>query len=268
MTKNVLNHSAADTRNPVIFTIFGRPRVGKTSLLNALAQVVQDQGGTPEVWSTEPPNYSLSLSKFHKAHCPAEKEIGHQRQWLEAKIHSLEKSRNDVILDIGSDWTVLHDLINTMDLKQMGITLSVAFLVSQDRSDLDYFEDIQTHRDFFPQNSAIIINEGVLLPSVDVADVYESVSVHPGVTKALENGSEIFLAPFLEPMSEICDRGLSFAAYAQAEQADGFPTTSIFDRLAADRWYRCDFPEFLKELGAARLPHMPKGLPIPVGEED
>ena len=265
MTKNILTPSTTATRNPVIFTVIGRPRVGKTSLLNALAQIVQAQGGAPEIWSTDALNYSLSLSKFHETHRPSENETSHQRQWLEAKIHSLKESRNDVILDIGSDWTDLHDVLSTMDFEQMGITLSVVFLMSEDRSDIDYLEDIQTNRHFFPRNSAIIINEGVLPPLVDIADVYKIISVHPAVTKALQNGSEIFLAPFLGPMSEICDRGLSFKEYAEAGQKEGFPTTSIFDRLATDRWYRHDFPELLSELGTSRLPYMPKGLSVPAG---
>ena len=265
MTKNILTPSTTITRDPVIFTVLGHPRIGKTSLLNALAQIVHDQGGAPEIWCTDALRYSLSLSNVRETGCPSEKDTTHQRQWLEAKIHSLKESRNDVILDIGSDWTDLHDVLSTMDFEQVGITLSVVFLMSEDRSDIDYLEDIQTNRHFFPRNSAIIINEGVLPPLVDIADVYKTISVHPAVTKALQNGSEIFLAPFLGPMSEICDRGLSFKEYDEAGQKEGLPTTSIFDRLATDGWYRHVFPELLSELGTSRLPYMPKGLSVPAG---
>lgn len=257
----------AQKKKPVIFTIIGRQRVGKTTLLNALTQTVHDQGGTPEIWNTDLQNRSHSISNFHDAQSPEYSDTKRQRKWLEEKIQSLMQSGNDAILDIGGGWTALHELINTESLSRaldmMGVTLSVVFLVGHERADLDYLEDLQKKKKFSPRKSAIIVNEGLIPPSLDIDDVVDVVSHHPAVMEAMENGADIFMYPAAEPMKDVCDRSQTFRAYAEGEQKAGFPVSSIFDRLAMDRWYRRDFPAFLQELGADRLPNMPKGLPVP-----
>ena len=53
------------TLAPVTFLAVGRQRVGKTTLLNGLAQAVQVRGGDPEIWNADLLNKSHSIASFH-----------------------------------------------------------------------------------------------------------------------------------------------------------------------------------------------------------
>jgi len=257
-------------RSPVIFTIVGRQRVGKTTLLNAVAEITRRQGGNFEIWNTDLQNRSHSISNFHDAKGPAEADMAFQQRWLRDQIQSLMESGKDAILDIGGGWTALHELINsaslTRALEAMGVTLMVAFMVGQEKADLDYLEDLQTNRGFFPKKGAIILNQGLIPAGVRPDDVMDQICAHPAVIASMARDIQTYTLPALFCLKEVTDRNLPFMAFATGEQAEGHPTTSIFDRIEVERWMVRDLPHFLAKLGKTRLPHMPRGLPVPETE--
>jgi len=256
-----------ETEAPVIFTVIGRQRTGKTTLLNALAETVHRQGGTPEIWNTDLLNRSHSINQFHaETRSPSEADLTSQRKWLEHRIMEMVEHRRDVVLDIGGGWTAFHELINgtplVAALEEEGIRLIVVYMMGTERADADYLEDLQTKKGFRPRRSVIVLNEGLIPAGASLQGAFSGLTRSAPVMRAIGNGAKVVTMPALEGMAELTDRSLSFEAFIGRAQVDGFPKTSMFDRLRADRWFNVRFPQFLEDIGLDHLPRMPNGLPV------
>ena len=77
-------------RRPIITIAFGRQRVGKTALLNAMAQYYRERGCPVQVWNADQQNRSHSLSTFFqdaKTVPPGGLDDG--KAWIEARFEEL-----------------------------------------------------------------------------------------------------------------------------------------------------------------------------------
>ena len=100
-------------RTPILFTAVGRQRVGKTALLNVMAQIYGAAGAEFDIWNVDLLNRSHSISAFFKdAASPASGGLEDQREWLQSRILGQVRSRRDAILDVGGGWTALHSLVD------------------------------------------------------------------------------------------------------------------------------------------------------------
>ncbi len=53
-------------RRPILTIAFGRQRVGKTALLNAMGQFYRERGCPVQIWNADQQNRSHSLSTFFR----------------------------------------------------------------------------------------------------------------------------------------------------------------------------------------------------------
>lgn len=250
--------------SPVIFPAVGRQRVGKTTLLNALAQVAQARGGRPEIWNTDLLNRSHSIGSFHvDALTPEHGQTTEQRFWIEARIMEQLERRQDVILDVGGGWTALHELIDETPLaeimKAADVALVVAYVIGTEAGDVDYLDALANEKLFVPEKTLIVLNEGLVAHGRTPSKAFEQILRHRVIANARNAGARVVFMPSLTCMAEVTDRGLTFADFANGVQADGHPPTSVFDRARVRRWFEQDFPSFLRKIPTDWLPRLPAG---------
>ncbi|WP_102325778.1 MULTISPECIES: FAD-binding oxidoreductase [Komagataeibacter] len=255
---------------PTLMMAIGRQRVGKTTFLKVLTELTQQQGGHPEIWNTDSLNKSNTIASLGDYVLePATVTAKGQAAWLEQRIEQLVETQNDAILDIGGGWTAVHELVKASplvaQLEELGINLVTVFMIGSEHADIDYLEDLQANRGFIPKNTVVVINEALLSGRVDASDEIRHILQYPAIEGALGRGAVYGVFPALDGIKRVSDRGQSFMDFAANKPANGFPTSSFFDRCRVSRWLRRDVPKFLAALGPDYLPRMPAGLPEVIG---
>lgn len=273
-----MNASATSTkslqpdRKPVLLTVVGRQRTGKTTFLNALAETTALRGGEVTVWNADMLNETNSISRFHPdAQSPKYAGAADQAIWLEHQITGLLERPRDALLDIGGGWTAFHEIVTTTSigrkLKKFGMRLIIAYMFGPDLADVDYLSGLQKSNAFNGNDSILIFNKGLIPPAASVHTAFRETLASPPVRAAINDGASWAMMPALSNMSKVLDSGLSFASYAEPEVGEPIKGANLFDHLRANRWFHEDFPEFLQKLDSARLPDMPAGLEVLVEEE-
>ncbi|MGI4802256.1 MAG: hypothetical protein ACRYG8_51120 [Janthinobacterium lividum] len=255
----------AFAREPVTIPAIGRQRVGKTTFLNGLAQIALSKRADLDIWNADVLNRSHSLSTFHShAVTPEQGSLAEQTGWIERQIMSQIESRRDAILDVGGGLTALHGLIDETPLAELmestGVSLVAAYLVGTEAGDIDYLDELQSHKLFLPRKSLIILNEGLVTSGRLPKNAFAQILSHPVIKKARAGGAVPVFMPALSCMAQVTDRGLSFADFMNGIQKEGHPTTSIFDRARVRRWFELEFPAFLQSIPADYLPRLPDGV--------
>lgn len=254
-------------RAPVLFTAIGRQRVGKTALLNVMAQVYGEAGAELDIWNVDLLNRSHSISGFFDhAVSPPSGGLEDQREWLQARILEQVHSRRDAILDVGGGWTALHQLIDQMRivdvLERRGINLTVAYLLGTEAADLDYLAQFQDKGNFMPPQTILVLNEGLVTTGREAHTAFRQILTHPVVLRATEEGAQVAFMPALGCMAAVTDRKMSFRDFADDKQVPGFPETSFFDQELVALWLEREMPRFLEEIPANWLPRLPEGRSI------
>ncbi|AOX18709.1 hypothetical protein A0U89_15495 (plasmid) [Kozakia baliensis] len=257
---------------PVLLTVVGRQRTGKTTFLNALAETTALRGGKVEVWNTDMLNETNSISRFHPdAQAPAYAGAADQALWLEHQITALLERPRDVLLDIGGGWTAFHEIVTTTSigrkLKKFGMRLIIAYMFGPDLADVDYLSGLQKSNAFNGNDSILIFNQGLIPPAASIHTAFRETLGSPSVRTAINSGASWAMMPALSNMSKVLDSGLSFASYAEPQMGKPVKGANLFDHLRANRWFHEDFPGFLQKLDPERLPHMPAGLEIMLEDE-
>ena len=129
-------------RTPIITIAFGRQRVGKTALLNAMAQFYRERGCPVQVWNADQQNRSHSLSMFFKdAKTVPPGGLDDGKAWIEARFEKLARSRCDAILDVGGGGTSFARLASEVPLlaatEDTGILVVGMFVTGPESADLD-----------------------------------------------------------------------------------------------------------------------------------
>lgn len=261
--------AAAETndRPPVLFTAIGRQRVGKTALLNALAQAYRADGAKIDIWNVDLLNRSHTISAFFgDAVSPPSGGLEDQQQWLQARILEQVRAKRDTVLDVGGGWTALHQLIDQTRLvdilERRGITLTVAYLLGTETADLDYLAQFQDKGNFMPPQTILVLNEGLVTSGRDPHTAFAPILAHPVVQRATDAGARPVFMPALGCMAAVTDRKLSFRDFADDKQAPGFPETSFFDQELVALWLERDMPDFFREIPETWLPRLAPGKAV------
>ncbi|AOX21456.1 hypothetical protein [Kozakia baliensis] len=252
---------------PVLLTVVGRQRTGKTTFLSALAETVALRGGRTEIWNTDMLNTTNSIQRFHSdAQSPPHLGSTDQTIWLDEKIASLVDNPRDVLLDIGGGWTAFHDMITTTsilsDLKEFGVRMVVAYMFGPDPADADYLADLQRHEAFHGSDSVLIFNRGLIPPGMSQHTAFKPAFASKAVAAAVDAGASTAVLPELLTMPKVLESGASFTLYGEKRHGAGPQAGNFMDRLRVNRWFNDEFVKFLREIDPTRLPSIPAGLDI------
>lgn len=255
---------AVDKHNPILFTAIGRQRVGKTALLNTLAQVYRDAGAEFDVWNLDMMNESHSMSNFHPgAISPPSASLEDQQTWLQNCIREQVRSQRDAVLDVGGGWTALHKLVDQTRLVDVlgrrGINLTVAYLLGPETADLDYLAQFQRKGNFLPPQTLLVLNEGLVSGGRAPQVAFQPTLEHPVVKRAIDQGARVVFMPALGCLSAVTDRKMSYRDFADDKQAPGFLETSFFDQELVALWLEREMPAFFQEIPTRWMPRLPKG---------
>lgn len=257
-------------RQPVLLIASGRQRVGKTTLLSSVVEIYRGLGADIEIWNADLHNRTNTLSLFHPDALQPEAGTGldEQRDWIEARVREQVQHRRDVILDVGGGLTALSSLIEELRLVEMlerrGVRVVLAYVMGNERADLDYLERFAENKTFMPKATMIVFNAGLLTSGKSATMAFSALMEHKVILEALDARAEIVRVPALSCMAAVTDRGLSFADFAEGKQVEGHEETSFFDQERVWLWLNRDMPRFLltvpqEWLPATKHPLLPKG---------
>ena len=253
----------AEDRRPVAVVIVGRQRVGKTTVANTTVQFLRAHGGEVVVWNADKLNRTYSLSIFHKdALEPPSVDPEDVKAWLEERFTHLIQHRYDAVLDIGGGDTPLARLVEEVPivrtLERRGIRVVLVHVVGPELADLDYLERFLAENLFTAEATLIVLNDGLVLTGRSAGFAFASVKQHPAFLNAVQDGAEIVLMPKLACMSQVTDRGLTFAEAMNGVNKPGAAPLSFFDQERVATWWENELPLFFMSIPPLWLPAMPR----------
>lgn len=252
----------AEDRRPVLLIVVGRQRVGKTTLLNTVVQFVRSHGGDVVVWNTDMLNRSYSLSMFHADVLePPSADTEDVKAWLEERFMHLAEHRYDAVLDVGGGDTPLARLVEEVPivrtLERRGVRVVLVHVVGPEMSDLDYLARFLTDSLLAPEATLVVLNNGLVLTGRSAGSAFAKVSAHPALVDAAGNGALVVLMPKLSCMSQVTDRGLTFAEAMDGAERPDHPPLSFFDQERVAVWWEKELPSFFAKIPPLWLPAMP-----------
>ena len=252
--------TAAAGRKPVLVIAVGRQRVGKTTMLNVMIEVLRALGAEIEIWNADLHNRTHTLLLFHTdALQPSSgTSMEDQKRWIEERVREMVVHRRDTLLDVGGGLTALNMLIEELRLVEMlerrGIRVVLMYVLGNERADLDYLERFAENGMFMPKATLIVFNAGLLTSGRSAKTAFNALMEHPIVLKAIDAGAAIVQMPALSCMAAVTDRGQSFTDFAAGKAADGHPESSFFDQERVWLWLNREIPKFLLEIPPEWLP--------------
>lgn len=258
--------AASPGRFPILFIVVGRQRVGKTTLLNTTVQFVRSHGGEIVVWNADMMNRSYTLSTFHPdALEPSSADTEDGKIWLEDRFAHLAQHRYNAALDVGGGTTPLAQLVEEVpivrSLERRGVRVVLVHVVGAEMADLDYLERFLADNLFAPEATLIVPNAGLVLSGRSSTSAFETVFNHPSVVSAMKAGAKLKIMPKLSCMSQVTDRGLSFADAMNGVNKEGTAPLSFFDQERVAVWWEKELPPFFASIPPLWLPEMPGFVP-------
>ena len=249
--------------------VVGRQRVGKTSFLNALAQYLQERGAEFAIWDTDQMNTTNNMSVFHaQASTPPSERREDVKVWLEGRFLDIAERRYDALLDVGGGDTPLTQLVEDVPvaaaLSEVGVRVVAVHVLGPDVADLDYLDRFERNL-FTPEAVLIVRNSGLILNGQSDKIAFAALEGHAGLQRAFDKGAVLVSLPRLGCMSEVTDRGLSFAEALNGKCGTDGKGLSIFDRHRVRKWWTDELPREFGEIPPGWLPEMWVDSPVTAG---
>ena len=253
-------HVRAD-ENPelLLLAAIGRQRVGKTALLNALVQHCRGLGGEVVVLNADQQNSTHSLSTFFPdAKVPPPGSLMDNRAWIEAELVAMVQGRHHAVLDAGGGWTGFSSLVEDVPLHESlqasRVKLIGLVCVGTEQADLDYLERNLDNGTFHPERTVIVLNAGLITSGRSASGAFLAVSKTPAVREATLRGARVIVMPALGCMSEVTDRGITFAEASEGRVRPGQAPMSLFDPARVRDWWTKKMPTFFEQFPPDWLP--------------
>jgi hypothetical protein len=100
----------------------------------------------------------------------------------------------------------------------------------------------------------IVLNAGLVMSGRSASNAFAAIKSHPIVTDALVHGAKLVMMPPLSCMSQVTDRGLTFADAAEGVVKGGHPRLSFFDQERVSIWWTKAVPAFIDAIPPLWLP--------------
>jgi len=253
-------HSFPDEPDWLALTTIGRQRSGKTTLLNALVQYCQPRGGRMVVLNADQQNKTHSLSTFFPDAKvpPAGSSLMDNRAWIEREIAQMVRDRYHAVLDAGGGWTGFASLVEEVSLHESleanRVKLIGLVCAGTEQADLDYLSRILDNGAFRPDRIMIVLNSGLITSGRSPTSAFTAVTQSGPVQAAMLGGAKLAIMPALSCMSEVTDRGLTFAEAAEGKVRPGQTPMSLFDPARVREWWTKKMPQFFGQFPAGWLP--------------
>jgi hypothetical protein len=246
-------------RRPVLFIGVGRQRVGKTTFLNTLIQALRAQGSDMVIWNADLLNVTYNLPLFHADVLqPPSAEFEDVKAWLEERIEDQIEGQYNAILDVGGGESPLRRLVQEIPIvrtmERRGIRVVLAHVIGPEQADVDYLKHFTEHQLFAPEATLIVLNAGLVISGRSAGHAFAAINRHPVIVDALAAGAEVVMMPPLSCMSQVTDRGLTFAEAAEGKTKDGHPRLSFFDQERVAIWWEKAIPQFIGSIPPLWLP--------------
>ncbi len=248
----------ADNRSR-LWIALGRQRVGKTALLNATVQYARALGSHVKIWNADQQNRTHSLSTFFAdAAVPPDGGLADSRFWIEGQLVDQVRRHYHAVLDAGGGWTGFSSLVQDVpvlqSLAEQGTDVIGLFCVGPEQADLDYLEHFSESGTFLPKSTVIVLNAGLVLSGRSTDGAFAAVLESAVVKAAVRRGARVIKMPALSCMSEVTDRGLTFADAAVGAVKPGQTPMSLFDPVRVNEWWTKKMPEFFGKFPPEWLP--------------
>ena len=255
-------------RRPVLLVVVGRQRVGKTTVMNAIIQHLQEQGAEMVIWNADLLNVTYNLTLFHPDVIePPSADFEDVKAWLEERIQDQIDGQYDAVLDVGGGETPLSRLVQEIPivqtLERQGIRVVLAHVIGPEQADVDYLKHFTTHELFAPEATLIVLNAGLVLSGRSAGHAFAAINRHPVVLEALSHGAEVVMMPQLSCMSQVTDRGLTFAEAGEGVTKGDHPRLSFFDQERVAIWWSKAVPKFIASIPPLWLPEIRVGSATP-----
>lgn len=252
----------ADEPRKILLIAAGRQRVGKTTFLNTTAQFLRAHGAEFILWNADKMNRTYSLSNFHPDVLePSSADAEDGKAWLEGRFTDMVVNKYNALLDIGGGETPLNRLVEEVaivrTLERRGHRILLAHVVGPEMADLDYLERFLAGGLFAPQATLIVLNQGLVLNGRSASFAFGAVRQHPALMEAMKKGAKMVMMPSLACMSQVTDRGLTFADAMNGVSKPGTQPLSFFDQERVATWWENELPPFYGMIPRLWLPAMP-----------
>jgi len=223
------------TGQPKVLMAIGTGGTGKTTLLRWVCEKAfeRDDGTQLMLATVDPVNRELA-QYFADTVSPTTKDAA---AWLERLLVKIVDTKWSAAIDFGGGDTSLPklveevpDLLAVMD--EAAIAPVAMYLLSPRVDDLTPLSEMQ-EAGFQPKATALVLNEGRVDTSRDVAREFALLRRHPVYRAAIERGAVEVWMPRLYAAQHIEARRIS---YRQAVDGAGTPPLGIFDRSRVHRW--------------------------------
>jgi len=246
-------------RTRKLWAALGRQRVGKTAVLNTAAQYFLGLGCEIDVWNADQQNRTHSLSTFFPdAATPPIGSLADGKQWIEDRLAEQVRTRRHAVLDAGGGLTGFSALVDEIPLVgalgEQGIEVVGLFCVGSEQADLDYLERFADQGLFLPKATVIVLNAGLVLSGKSAVAAFTAIRQNRAFKAATDAGARAVMLPNLSCMSQITDRGLTFAQAAAGQAKEGQEPLSFFDQARVNRWWTRDIPGFFGQFPPEWLP--------------
>jgi hypothetical protein len=257
---------AQSDRRPVLFIGVGRQRVGKTTFLNTVIQSMREQGAQFVIWNADLLNVTYNLPLFHDDVLePPSADFEDVKSWLEERIQDQIDGQYNAFLDVGGGDTPLRRLVREIPivqtLERQGIRVVLAHVIGPEQADVDYLRHFTAQELFAPEATLIVLNAGLVMSGRSASNAFAAIKSHPIVTDALVHGAKLVMMPPLSCMSQVTDRGLTFADAAEGVVKGGHPRLSFFDQERVSIWWTKAVPAFVEAIPPLWLPACSRSVP-------
>jgi hypothetical protein len=246
-------------RRPVLFIGVGRQRVGKTTFLNTVIQAMREQGAEFVIWNADLLNVTYNLPLFYDDVLePPSAQFEDVKSWLEERIQDQLEGQYNAFLDVGGGDTPLSRLVREIPivqtLEKQGIRVVLAHVIGPEQADVDYLRHFTAQELFAPEATLIVLNAGLVMSGRSASNAFAAIKSNPIVTDALTHGAKLVMMPPLSCMSQVTDRGLTFADAAEGVIKCGHPRLSFFDQERVAIWWTKAVPAFIDAIPPLWLP--------------